>query len=52
MRISYDSIIFSLQKSGAISIYWAKLIKRLVQKEKVVIFYESENQNIFRKELL
>ncbi|HKM19047.1 MAG TPA: glycosyltransferase family 1 protein [Aliarcobacter sp.] len=51
MQINYDNIIYSLQKVGGISIYWAELIKRLVQKEKEVNFYESENQNIFRKEL-
>lgn len=50
MQIIYDSIIFSLQKAGGISIYWAELIKRLKDK-KDVVFYESENQNIFRKEL-
>ena len=51
MKITYDNIIFSLQKAGGISIYWTELIKRLVQKEKEVNFYESENKNIFRKEL-
>lgn len=51
MKIIYDNIIFSLQKVGGISIYWAELIKRLVQKEKEVNFYELENQNIFRKEI-
>jgi mannosyltransferase len=51
LKIIYDNIIFSLQKAGGISIYWAELIKRLVQKEKKVGFYEVENQNIFRKEL-
>ncbi len=51
MQLVYDNIIFSLQKAGGISIYWAELIKYLVKKHKDVIFYESENQNIFRKEL-
>lgn len=51
MKIIYDNIIFSLQKAGGISIYWAKLIKRLIKKENDTIFYESENQNIFRKEV-
>jgi len=49
--IIYDSIVFSLQKAGGVSVYWAELIKRLVQKEKDIRFYESENKNIFRKEL-
>jgi mannosyltransferase len=52
LKIIYDNIIFSLQKAGGISIYWIELIKRLVQKKGGNIsFYESENQNIFRKEL-
>jgi len=51
MQIVYDNIIFSLQKAGGISIYWAELIKRLQKKEKSVMFYESKNENIFRKKL-
>jgi mannosyltransferase len=51
LLISYDNIIFSLQKAGGISKYWAELIKRLVKKENRVKFYELENKNIFRKEL-
>lgn len=51
MKIIYDNIIFSLQKAGGISIYWAEIIKRLVKNEKEESFYESENKNIFRKEL-
>lgn len=50
MKIIYDNIIFSLQKAGGISIYWTELIKRISKRDKVN-FYESENQNIFRKEL-
>lgn len=51
MKIIYDNIIFSLQRAGGISVYWAELIKRLVQKEKEAVFYESENENLFRKGL-
>lgn len=36
MKIIYDNIIFSLQKAGGISIYWAELIKRLKDKKDVV----------------
>jgi len=50
LTIVYDNIIFSLQKAGGISIYWYELIQRIVQQEKVQ-FYESGNQNIFRKEI-
>jgi mannosyltransferase len=48
LQITYDNIIFSLQKAGGISAYWSELIKRIQQKEKIH-FYEKENQNIFRK---
>ncbi|MCT7539699.1 glycosyltransferase family 4 protein [Aliarcobacter cryaerophilus] len=50
MKITYDNIIFSLQKAGGISIYWTELIKRIV-KTKQVEFYEKSNKNIFRKEI-
>jgi len=49
--ITYDNIIFSLQKAGGISIYWVELIKRIKQKNNEIIFYESQNENIFRKEI-
>ena len=50
MKIIYDNIIFSLQKAGGISIYWAELIKRIV-KQGNGEFYEPANNNIFRKEV-
>ena len=49
-KIIYDNIIFSLQKVGGISNYWAELIKRISIK-KNVIFYEKKNKNIFKKNL-
>lgn len=49
-KIVYDNIIFSLQKVGGISNYWAELIKRILKK-KNVIFYEKKNYNIFKKNL-
>jgi glycosyltransferase involved in cell wall biosynthesis len=48
INIVYDNIIYSLQKAGGISKYWTELIKR--QKGNIV-FYELENQNIFRNSL-
>ncbi|WP_202947449.1 glycosyltransferase family 1 protein [Sulfurovum sp. AR] len=51
INIVYDNIIFSLQKAGGISIYWYELMKRLLTKHDTSVFYESDNQNIFRKEL-
>lgn len=49
--ITYDNIIFSLQKVGGISVYWVELIKRVKQKNNEITFYESQNENIFRKEI-
>ena len=50
MRIIFDNIIYSLQIAGGISLYWTELIKRFNQK-KNIIFFESINDNIFRKNL-
>ena len=50
LKIIYDNIIFSLQKAGGISKYWAELIKRIIKKEDI-IFYEFSNQNIYRNKL-
>jgi glycosyltransferase involved in cell wall biosynthesis len=49
--ITYDNIVFSLQKVGGISVYWVELIKRVKQKNNEITFYESQNENIFRKEI-
>jgi mannosyltransferase len=48
INIVYDNIIYSLQKAGGISKYWTELIKR---QKKNILFYEFENQNIFRNSL-
>lgn len=48
INVVYDNIIYSLQKVGGISKYWTELIKR---QKKNIIFYELENQNIFRNSL-
>lgn len=50
MIVIYENIIFSLQKAGGISIYWSELIAR-ISKKKNIIFYEKDNQNIFRNKL-
>ncbi|OHE09013.1 MAG: hypothetical protein A2513_03280 [Sulfurimonas sp. RIFOXYD12_FULL_33_39] len=49
--IVYDNIIFSLQKIGGISIYWAELIKKLQLKKSKIVFYQSKNENIAISEL-
>lgn len=46
MKIVYDNIIFSLQRSGGISAYWSELCRRLVDRGDVV-FYQAPSQNIF-----
>ena len=54
MKIIYDNIIFSIQKSGGISVVWYELIKRLLNEKSVVtefIEYSNCNDNNFRKKL-
>ena len=54
LKIIYDNIIYSLQKSGGGSVYWTELSKRLdkVKGIEVEFFEQKEpNDNIFRKEL-
>jgi hypothetical protein len=45
--IYLDSIIFSLQKAGGISVYWIELLRRL--DKRCFISYYSENDNVFFK---
>ncbi len=47
MKIVYYNIIFSLQKLGGASVYWMEFISRI--KNKNIIFYEQQNQNLFAK---
>ena len=50
MKIYLDNIIFSLQKSGGISVYWYELLKRILQdKDFEPIFIDYNNKNLFRK---
>ena len=54
MDIVFDNIIFSLQKSGGISVYWSELISRMVHNhnfEKYFIETKSSHSNIFRNKL-
>lgn len=52
-KIVYDNIIFFLQKSGGISVYWRALIEHLLRNQNLDIkFIEySKTNNIFRKDL-
>lgn len=43
MIINLDSIIFSLQRVGGISIYWHELIKRIQEKNNTFIFTRRNN---------
>lgn len=52
--IVYDNIIFSLQKAGGISAFWAELLKRIIGSKRFdcyFIEYEGSCDNIFRKSL-
>lgn len=57
MNLIIDNIIFSLQKSGGISVVWKELLSRLLKENqisKILSIFEYKNAityNIFRKEL-
>jgi mannosyltransferase len=54
MKVYLDNIIFSIQKSGGISVYWYEMISRIIgQKDMEYTFIEENNscKNIFRNEL-
>lgn len=52
--VIYDNVIFSLQKSGGISVYWKELIERIQKEDSVrlkILEYSNAETNIFRKSL-
>jgi mannosyltransferase len=54
MKIYFDNIIFSLQKSGGISVYWYEILSRIVNQTEInYLFIEEEGKetNIFRNKL-
>lgn len=54
MKIYFDNIIFSLQKSGGISIYFYEIFKRFHKDNlnfKVIDSIKNENKNIFYRNL-
>lgn len=53
MKVYIDAIIYNLQKSGGISVYFYELIKRMLIDDLDVNLIETdaENQNIFRNKL-
>lgn len=46
INITFDNIIFSLQKAGGISVYWYEILNRLEPSRDLPI-YEASNENIF-----
>ncbi len=53
MNILYDNIIFSLQNSGGVSVFWSELTKRLLKTGNKIYFLEYKNakNNQFRANL-
>mgnify|MGYP003642532373 CR=1 FL=1 len=54
MNIIFDNIIFSLQKSGGISVYWFELISRFLKESEMDNLFLEGNEggvNIFRNKL-
>ena len=53
MKIVFDNIIYSLQKSGGGSVYWTELVKRFMKSDNELVFFDQKepNDNIFRKTL-
>lgn len=54
MKIYLDNIIFGLQKSGGISVYWKEILNRILKdgNDEIKIIEQEENsKNIFRKEI-
>ncbi|WP_338355675.1 glycosyltransferase family 1 protein [uncultured Marinobacter sp.] len=49
-EIAMDSIVFSLQSAGGISVYWYELLKRLQGRPSVRVF-ACRNSNIFERRL-
>jgi mannosyltransferase len=45
MKIIYDDIIYSLQRSGGISLYWSQLEAH--QKQDIQLLYNNHDKNIF-----
>jgi glycosyltransferase involved in cell wall biosynthesis len=55
MNVVFDNVIFNLQKSGGISVYWKELIERIQKDDSVklwIVEYPQAENNIFRKEIM
>ena len=42
MKIVFDNIIYSLQKSGGGSVYWTELLKRFIKSDNELIFFDQK----------
>lgn len=54
LNVVYDNVVFSLQKSGGISVYWAEITKRVLKNSSVmlkILEYPGAENNIFRKSI-
>lgn len=54
MKLILDNIIFNLQKSGGISVYWFEIVEKILKLPDFKSFFIERNEvntNIFRKEL-
>lgn len=54
MKVIIDNIIFSLQKSGGISVVWNEFFKRIIKNnffELQIIEFNNSSNNFFRKQL-
>ena len=51
MKLILDNLIFSLQKSGGISVVWYELLSRLMKTQIETHYLNYRNENLFSKEL-
>lgn len=54
INVIFDNIVFNLQKTGGISLYWKEMIERFSKNDSVklrILEYPEAENNIFRKEL-
>ncbi|MCY7350656.1 MAG: glycosyltransferase family 4 protein [Cytophagaceae bacterium] len=53
MLLNLDNIIFSLQRTGGISVYWYELISRIIASEHAPQYFNlKKNNNIFGNQLI
>jgi len=53
MKVIFDNIIFSLQKSGGISIVWKEFLQRILKSDSIdmkIIEFDNAKNNFFRNQ--